>query len=124
MGEKALGGRRRRIAYVERKVEKYGGLAIGVAALAPPGFPFTPFIVVPSVLHYPLKRMAAIIFGCRLLRFVVEGWLAQVYGRHLLAMAQSPILGEFVTVLIVISVIGSVISIWGWVKKGRSGGQG
>jgi membrane protein YqaA with SNARE-associated domain len=120
MGEKALGKKTRQIAYVERKVEKYGGLAIGFAALAPPGFPFTPFIVVPSVLHYPVKKMAAIIFGCRLVRFLVEGSLARVYGRHLLRMAKSPVVTDVVLVIMVISLVGSAISIWGWVKKGRS----
>lgn len=123
MGEKALGKRGRRIKYVEGKVEKYGGLAIGVAALAPPGFPFTPFIVVPAVLHYPLKKMAAIIFACRLVRFVGEGLLARVYGRHLLQMAKSPVVEEFMTGLIVISLVGSAVSIWGWVQKGRSGAR-
>jgi membrane protein YqaA with SNARE-associated domain len=121
MGEKALGKKTRRIAYVERKMEQYGGLAIAVAALAPPGFPFTPFIVVPSVLHYPVKKMAAIIFGCRAVRFLVEGELARIYGRELLRMAQAPIVGQFVAVLIVVSLVGSAISIWGWVKRGRSG---
>lgn len=121
MGEKAIGKKTKRMEYVEGKVTKYGGLAIGVAALAPPGFPFTPFIVIPSVLHYPVKKMAAIIFGCRLVRFLVEGALARVYGRHLLRMAKSPVVTEVVTVLIVISVIASAISVWGWVKKARTG---
>jgi membrane protein YqaA with SNARE-associated domain len=120
MGEKALGRKTRQLAYVERKVEKYGGFAIGFAALAPPGFPFTPFIVVPAALHYPLKRMAAIIFGCRLVRFLIEGYLARVYGRHLLRMAKSPIMTDFVGVLIIVTLIGSALSIWSWVKKGRS----
>jgi membrane protein YqaA with SNARE-associated domain len=120
MGEKALGKKTRQLAYVERKVEKYGGLAIGFAALAPPGFPFTPFIVVPAALHYPLKKMAAIIFGCRLVRFLVEGTLARIYGRHLLRMAKSPVMTDFVIVIMVISLIGSAISIWGWVQKGQA----
>jgi membrane protein YqaA with SNARE-associated domain len=120
MGEKALGKRTRRLAYVEGKVEKYGGLAIGVAAIAPPGFPFTPFIVVPSVLHYPLKKMAAIIFCCRMMRFIAEGLLAQIYGRHLLKMAKSPLFQHLVLGLVVVSVIGSAFSVWGWVQKGRS----
>jgi membrane protein YqaA with SNARE-associated domain len=122
MGEKALGKKTRRLAYVEGKVEKYGGLAIGVAALAPPGFPFTPFIVVPSVLHYPVKKMAAIIFVCRAVRFLVEGELARVYGRNLLNMAKSPVVTEAVIVLVAVSVVGSGISILGWVRKARSRG--
>ncbi len=124
MGEKALGQKTRQLAYVERKVEKYGGVAIGFAAIAPPGFPFTPFIVVPAVLHYPIKKMAAIIFGCRLVRFLVEGELARVYGRHLLRMAKSPALTDFVLVIMAVSLIGSALSIASWIKKGRSTQQG
>lgn len=119
MGETAIGRKTRTIAYVERKVEKYGGFAIAVAALAPPGFPFTPFIVVPSVLHYPVKKMAAIIFGCRLIRFFFEGIMARIYGHQLLAMAKSPAVTEFLIVLIVVSLIGSAISLWGWIERGR-----
>jgi membrane protein YqaA with SNARE-associated domain len=120
MGEKALGKKTRAMAYVEGKVERYGGLAIGVAALAPPGFPFTPFIVVPAVLHYPVRKMAAIIFGCRLVRFLVEGELARIYGRHLIRMAESHAVTDVVIGLIVVSVIGSATSVLGWVRKART----
>ena len=123
-GRKAIEGEKksRQIAYVERQVEKYGGLAIGVAALAPPGFPFTPFIVVPAALQYPLKKMLSIIFVCRLIRFLVEGWLAVVYGRRIIQMAKSPWLQHAMIVLVVVSLIGSAFSIIGWVRKGRSKG--
>jgi membrane protein YqaA with SNARE-associated domain len=121
-GKKAIEGenKSRQVAYVERQMKKYGGLAIGVAALAPPGFPFTAFIVVPAALQYPLKRMLAIIAACRLVRFLVEGWLALVYGRRILEMAKSPVLQRFLIALIAISIIGSVISIRGWIEKGRT----
>jgi len=122
MGKKVIegNGKSRQVAFVERQIEKWGGFAIGFAALAPPGFPFTPFIVIPAALQYPLKRMAAIIFAARAVRFLVEGWLARIYGRHLLKMADSPVLQEFVLVLVAVSIVGSVISVWGWVKKGRT----
>jgi membrane protein YqaA with SNARE-associated domain len=122
MGQAVIEGKKksRQIEFVERKIAQYGGLAIGVAALAPPGFPFTPFIVVPAALQYPLKRMASIIFVCRLVRFLLEGWLALIYGRSLLRLADSSALQTFVLVLVAISVVGSIISVWGWIQKGRS----
>jgi membrane protein YqaA with SNARE-associated domain len=122
LGRKIIEGNKksRRIAFVERKIEQYGGIAIGFAALAPPGFPFTPFIVLPAVLQYPLKKMAAIIAVCRLVRFSVEGILARVYGKRLIEIANSPLLQKFVLVLVVISIIGSAISIWGWIQKGKA----
>ena len=122
MGRKIVEGEKksRRVAFVERKIEQYGGIAIAVAALAPPGFPFTPFIVLPAVLQYPLKKMAAIIAVCRLVRFGVEGALARVYGRRLMEMANSPLLQKVVLALVAISVVGSAISLWGWIQKGKA----
>lgn len=121
MGRKAIEGEKKskQIAYVEQKVEKYGGLAIGLAALAPPGFPFTPFIVVPAALQYPFWRMLGIIAVCRAIRFSVEGGLALVYGRRILDMAKSPTVQTFVIVLVVVSIVGSALSIYGWIQKGK-----
>jgi membrane protein YqaA with SNARE-associated domain len=121
-GKKLIEGKKksRQIEYVEKKIEKYGGWAIGLAALAPPGFPFTPFIVVPAALQYPRARMLWIIAGCRAVRFGVEGWLALIYGRRILSMAKSPVVTWLIGALVVISVIGSVFSVWGWVKKGQN----
>jgi membrane protein YqaA with SNARE-associated domain len=110
----------KKVAYVERQVKKYGGLAIGVAALAPPGFPFTAFIVVPAALQYPLKRMLAIIGACRLVRFLVDGWLALIYGPRILEMAKSPVLQRLLIALIVVSIAGSAISIRSWIKQART----
>jgi membrane protein YqaA with SNARE-associated domain len=120
-GKKLIEGKRKskQIEYVEKKIEKYGGWAIGVAALAPPGFPFTPFIVVPSALQYPRAKMLWIIGGCRAIRFAIEGWLALIYGRRILAMAKSPALQWGIGALVVISIIGSAFSIWGWVRQGK-----
>ena len=120
-GEKALEGARngRQIAFVKRKVEKYGGFAIAVATLAPPGFPFTPFIVVSAGLQYPRTRMLVIVAACRVVRFLVFGWLALIYGRRLVEMAKSPKLQLIMTILVVVSIVGSAFSIWGWVKQGK-----
>jgi membrane protein YqaA with SNARE-associated domain len=127
-GKKLIEGDRKskRIEYVEKKIKRYGGWAIAIAAVAPPGFPFTPFIVVPAALQYPRARMLWIIAGCRALRFAVEGWLALIYGKRILAMAKSPALQWTIGVIVVISVIGSAFSIWGWLQKGktRSGPSG
>ena len=121
-GKKAIEGDRksRKVAFVERKVKQYGGLALAAAALAPPGFPFTAFILAAAALQFPLRKMLAIIASCRLVRYLLVGYLARVYGRRILEMAKSPAVETFLVVLIIVSVAGSVFSIWGWVKKGRS----
>ena len=121
-GQKGIEGYRKskRIAYVERKVHEHGGIAIATAALMPPPFPFTPFIIVAGALQYPLKRMLLIITACRAVRFATEGVLARIYGRRIIGMAQSPYVERLILALVVISIIGSAWSIYNWVKKSRT----
>jgi membrane protein YqaA with SNARE-associated domain len=118
-GQKALEGNKksRRIAFIERKVKKYGGVAIAVAALAPPGFPFTPFIVVSAALQYPRTKMLVIIALCRLGRFLIEGWLATVYGMRIIEMANSPVFHRVMLGIVLISIAGSAFSIWSWIHS-------
>jgi membrane protein YqaA with SNARE-associated domain len=118
-GEKGI-DKGRRTAYVERKVKQHGGIAIATAALMPPPFPFTPFIIVAGALQYPRKRMLAIIAGCRGLRFATEGWLAIIYGRRIIALAQTPWVQWFIITLVVVSMVGSAWSIYGWIRKSRT----
>jgi membrane protein YqaA with SNARE-associated domain len=121
-GRKGIEGDRRsgRLAYVERKVKENGGIAIATAALMPPPFPFTTFIVVAAALQYPRRKMLAIVAGCRGLRFAVEGSLALIYGRKIIRMAQSPYVQGFIIALVVISMVGSTLSIYSWVRKSRT----
>jgi membrane protein YqaA with SNARE-associated domain len=121
-GRKGIEGDRKskRIAYVERRVREHGGIAIATAALMPPPFPFTPFIIVAGALQYPLKRMLLIIAACRAVRFATEGVLAVVYGRRIIQMAQSPYVEGFIMALVVISMAGSAWSIYSWIKKSRT----
>src|ERR1700691_963871 len=121
-GRKGIEGDRKskRIAYVERKVHDHGGIAIATAALMPPPFPFTPFIIVAGALQYPLKRMLLIIAACRAVRFATEGVLAVAYGRGIIQMAQSPYIEGFILALVVISMLGSAWSIYSWIKKSRT----
>lgn len=111
------------ISYVEKKVDKYGGWALALAALAPPPFPFTPFIIVSAALQYPRTKMLLIIGGCRAIRFGIEGWLALIYGRRILGLAKSPTLQWAIIGLVVIAVIGSGFSIWKWLKKAKAGSK-
>jgi membrane protein YqaA with SNARE-associated domain len=121
-GQKGIEGdnKSRRTAYVERKVKEHGGIAIATAALMPPPFPFTPFIIVAAALQYPRRKMLAIIAGCRALRFAVEGSLALIYGRKIIAMAKSPYVEGFIIALVVISMTGSAWSIYSWIRKSRT----
>jgi membrane protein YqaA with SNARE-associated domain len=109
--------RSKRVAYVERRVKEHGAIALATAALMPPPFPFTLFIVVAAALQYPRRKLLLIVAGGRAARFGVEAWLALIYGRRIIDMAQSPYVQGFIIALVVISIAGSAWSIYTWAKK-------
>ena len=111
-----------RLKYIERKVRKNAGWAVGVAALMPPPFPFTPFVVAAAALEYPRRKMLIVIAITRMLRFSIEGTLAILFGRRILHWAESPAFQYVVIFLIAASVLASVLSVLGWVRKSKKGG--
>ena len=121
-GQKTIeeSGKGRKVAYVERKVRERGGAAIAVAALMPPPFPFTGFIIVAAALQYPLRKMLAIIAASRAVRFSIDGVLALIFGERIIAMAQAPWVETLIIVIVVISIAGSAYSIVSWFRKGRN----
>ena len=122
VGKEAIEGKKKskQIAYVERKVSERGGIAIALAALMPPPFPFTPVIVVAAALQYPRKKMVAIVLGGRVVRFSIGGGLAVIYGRGIIQLANSPAVKDFIIALVIMSLAGSAFSIGSWVRKGRN----
>ncbi len=118
-----MSGKSRRAAYVERKIRERGGIAIAVAALMPPPFPFTLFVITAAALQYPRKKMLPVIAVSRGVRFAIDGCLALIFGRRIIRMAQSPAVEAFVLAVVAISIVGSVISIWSWIRKSRSPAQ-
>jgi len=53
------------------------------------------------------------------LRFGIEGSLALIYGRKIIAMARSPGVEDFVLAVVVISIAGSAWSLYSWMRKSR-----
>ena len=106
--------------YVERKIKNHAGPALAGACILPPPFPFTPFIIVMSALQYPRWKMLGIVAVGRAVRFSIEGALAIAYGRRILEMAQSGAVQGIVITLVVISIMGSIWSVYTWVKRTRT----
>jgi membrane protein YqaA with SNARE-associated domain len=106
-----------RLKYIERKVRKNAGWAVGFAALMPPPFPFTPFVVAAAALEYPRKKLLSVIAATRIVRFSVEGALAIVFGHRILIWAKSSAVMYVVVSLIVVSILASVFSVLSWVRK-------
>ena len=107
---------RRRLEYVRKKITKNAGSALGVAALMPPPFPFTPFVAAAAALQYPRKRLLLIVGLCRLGRFFTEGLLAVLVGKKILRWAQSPAMYYTVLGILVLSLVGTGFSLYSWFK--------
>ncbi|MGH9375677.1 MAG: hypothetical protein ACRD1J_05875, partial [Terriglobia bacterium] len=69
--------------------------------------------------QYPRKRLLLVIAGSRLLRFSIEGVLAIIFGRRILALASSPVVEDGVLALVIISVFGSALSVREWIKRSK-----
>jgi membrane protein YqaA with SNARE-associated domain len=120
-GEAGLEGRvsPRRLAYVQKQVTKHGGVALALASMMPPGFPFTIVVVVAAALKYPRAKLLSIVAVFRFIRFAIEGLLAIWFGRRILKMAELPAVQWAIFVIVVVSVVGSAWSIYGWFIKSK-----
>ncbi|HEX8070783.1 MAG TPA: VTT domain-containing protein [Pyrinomonadaceae bacterium] len=82
-------GRRALARFSERKqarvrdlLERYDVLAVLVASLLPPPFPFKLFVISSGVFRMNVVRFAVAIAAGRAFRFLLEGYLAARYGAH------------------------------------------
>jgi hypothetical protein len=110
----------KRVEYLKRKIGERAGLALAVASLAPPPFPFTPVVAAASAFQYPRARLLTVIAAMRVVRFAIIGALAIKFGRHILRIAQEPAFHWAVLIFLAICLIGSAISIRGWVVRSRN----
>ena len=106
----------KRLEYIEKKVKDRAWLALTLASIVPPPFPFTPFVVAASALQYPRKKLLAVIGVWRMVRFSLEGILAIYFGRSMLSWARSPFLWYGVMVLVVVSAAASIFSVYHWIQ--------
>jgi membrane protein YqaA with SNARE-associated domain len=113
---------KRRLEYVKRKVTNNAAWALVVASIAPPPFPFTPFVMAASALQYPRKRMLAITGAARMFRFTVLGVLAYFYGKRILKWADSDVVQWILIGLVVLCTVGSIASVIGWIRRSRKAG--
>lgn len=109
----------RRLAYIKKRIQEKAGWTLAVVSLIPPPFPFTAFVAAAAALQYPRRRLLAVIGASRLFRFLLEGLLALWMGREIIRIARSRTLEYVVLALVAVSIAGSVISVYGWVKRSR-----
>lgn len=122
-GEKGLENHvpAKRLEYVKKRVKNNAAWALSFAALMPPPFPFTAFVAAAAALQYPRKKLLALVGASRLVRFSIEGTLAILMGRKLLRLARTRTFEDAVVLLMVVSIVGSVISVYAWARRSRAG---
>ena len=80
-GRKALSRiKPEKAAWIEKKMQEYGTLAIIAAVLAPPPFPTKPVILAAGVLGTGKLRFVSGVFVGRLLRYSFLGYLGAKFG--------------------------------------------
>src|SRR5947209_106051 len=74
----------RKLKNFKSKVRTNAARALVVASLAPPPFPFTPFVMAAAALQYSRSRLLATAGLARLGRFTIVGLLAFRFGERIL----------------------------------------
>lgn len=100
----------RRLERLRTRVRKQGAVAMAFAAVLPPPFPLTPFVLTCGALEVDRWIFFGTFAAMRLVRFGSEAVLARVYGRGVLRAIESDSFQTVIVGFIVVAIIGTVIS--------------
>jgi membrane protein YqaA with SNARE-associated domain len=114
---------KRRLRSIEKRVQARSAVALALSAVAPPGFPFTPVVLVAAALKYPRVKLLGIVAVFRFIRFAIEAQLAVRFGRRVLRVTESKIFEDIVFAVVAVSIAGTAWVILSWVRSSRSRGQ-
>jgi len=92
---------------VKDLIERYDMLAVLVATVLPPPFPFKLFVVTAGVFRFSLIRFMIAIVAGRAFRFLLEGYFAVRYGAEakLLLARYYPWIGLGVAIAVILFVV-------------------
>jgi membrane protein YqaA with SNARE-associated domain len=105
---------------LKRRIEQHAAVALVIACLAPPPFPFGAYIAAASALQYPRAQLLGLVFVARAIRFALVGWAAIYFGRRILQLANSSGFLWAMGIFIAFCLVGSIISVVQWVRVRRS----
>ncbi len=105
---------------LKNRIGHRSGVAIAVAALAPPPFPYTTAIAAVSALDYPLGRILLINFVARGARFAILAVLALKFGPSILGIAKSAPFEWSMLAFIVLCFVASGFSVAHWLRRPRT----
>jgi len=105
---------------LKKRIGRRSGLAVIVAGLAPPPFPFTTVIAAVAALGYPLWRILTFNFLARGARFTILSILAFKFGRNILNVEKSKPFEWSMVAFIALCCLASGISLVHWLRTPRS----
>jgi membrane protein YqaA with SNARE-associated domain len=103
---------RERMDFVQRQIKRHGTVAVSVAALMPPPFPFTAFLTTAGAFGYPRKKLLSTVAVARLVRFTAVAAAAAYFGDAILAFGSSPWLKYVVAAIIIAPIAYGMVSYW------------
>ncbi len=108
-----------RLDRVRRRVRKSGAVELGLLALLPPPFPFTPFMLASGVFEVSARAFLTTVGIARLVRFGIEAWLAQRYGHAIVRWMESTWFREIVWGFVVLVLAGTAYSVYRVTRRTR-----
>src|SRR5258705_12180366 len=99
-----------RFERVRARVQRQGAIAMAFAALLPPPFPLTPFVLTCGALEVDRRIFFGTFALMRLIRFGSEAALARGYGRGGLRGLESVRFQTVIVAFIVVAVVGTLVS--------------
>jgi membrane protein YqaA with SNARE-associated domain len=114
----------KRYEQLKKRIGRRSGVAVGVAGLAPPPFPFTTAIAAVSALGYPFWKTLLINFLARGVRFTILAILALKFGRQVLRIAKSAPFEWTMVAFVVLCIVASVFSVVHWFRRPRARSAG
>lgn len=112
----------RRFERFRSRVQKGGAVAMAAAAVMPPPFPLTPFVLTCGALEVDRWTFLGTFAAMRLIRFGGEAALARVYGRGVLRIIEADSFQMVIIGFIVIAIIGTTgsgIMLWRGTRQPR-----
>ena len=115
-GAKALSKvKREKRERIENLLGRFDVLAVFIPAIMPPPFPFKAFVLSAGVFKLKTHRFVIAIFGGRLARFLIEGWLAIRFGED----ARRVISTNGLKVVIAMSILVLAVIALGFFRRRR-----
>jgi membrane protein YqaA with SNARE-associated domain len=110
---------RRRFENLRKRIAERAGVALILACVAPPPFPFTLTVAAASALQYPRPQLLSIVAVCRAVRFLILGLLALRFGPHIIRIIRTSAFEWFMGGLVAFCLAGSAFQIARWIRSSR-----